>query len=100
MKILPSPIGAGTRHFDDGLDDGVDLIVGDEQLQLALGEEVHAVLAAAIELGVALLAAEALDFGHGEALDPDLHERRLDVVEFEGLDECFDFLHAPPVGVV
>src|SRR5690606_5450822 len=51
------------------------------------------VLGAAIELGVALLAAEALDLGDGDALHADGRERLADFVELEGLDDGGDEFH-------
>jgi hypothetical protein len=50
-------------------------LVGHDDLDFHLGQEVHGVFAAAVDLGVALLAAEALDLGDGHAFDPDLGER-------------------------
>ena len=58
---------AGARGLDDRLDRALDQRVADDHLDLHLGQEVDDVLGAAIELGVALLAPEALDLGHGEA---------------------------------
>src|SRR5688572_15762570 len=86
--------GTRLRDFDDGLDDAIHFLVGDDDLELALGEKVDAILAAAVELGVAFLASEALHLGDRETLDPDLHQRGLHIVELEWLDECFDFFHA------
>jgi hypothetical protein len=43
------------------------VVVADHDLDLHLGQEVDDVLGAAVELGVALLAAEALDLGDGQA---------------------------------
>jgi hypothetical protein len=42
---------------------------------------------------MALLPAEAFRLGHGEALDPDLVQRLLHLVELEGLDDRFDLFH-------
>jgi hypothetical protein len=42
---------------------------------------------------VAPLAAEALDLGHGDALDADVGDRLTDVVELEGLDDRGDQFH-------
>src|SRR5450631_2666708 len=58
---------AGARSALDGLDDAVDDRIVDGGFDLHLGEEVDHVLRAAVKLGVALLAAEALDFGHRDA---------------------------------
>ncbi len=57
------------------------------------GQEVHDVLGAAIKLGVALLPAEALGLEHGDALQADLVEGVLHLIELEGLDDRFDLLH-------
>ena len=48
------------------------MAVLDHHLDLHLGQEVDHVLGAPVELGVALLPAEALDLGHGHALEADL----------------------------
>src|SRR5262249_3916526 len=50
---------------------------------------------AAIQLGVAALAAEAFDLRDGHSRDADLRQRGTDVVEFEGLDDCADEFHSP-----
>ena len=70
------------------------MLVGEHHLDLHLGQEVHDVLGAAVELGVALLAAEALGLDHGHALQADLLQRLLHLVELERLDDGFDLLHA------
>ena len=61
---------AGARRLLDGLDGPLDQAVLDHQLDLHLGQEVDDVLGAAVELGVALLPAEALGLEHGDALRP------------------------------
>src|SRR6185295_3914171 len=58
---------AGARGLDDRLDRPVDQAVLKDDLDLDLGQEIDDVLGAPVELGMALLAAEALDLGHGEA---------------------------------
>jgi hypothetical protein len=68
-------------------------VVGKHDLDLHLGQEVDDVFGAAIELGVALLAAEALGLGHGDALQADLLQRFLHLVELERLDDRFDLFH-------
>jgi hypothetical protein len=42
---------------------------------------------------MALLPAETLGFRDGDALQPDLLQRLLHLVEFEGLDNRLDLLH-------
>src|SRR5437879_2048837 len=75
------------RRFDDRFYRALDQIVGDDHLDLDLGQEINNVLRAAIELGMALLAAEALDFRHRETTDADLRERLTHLVELERLDD-------------
>jgi len=58
-----------------------------------LGQEVDHVLRAAVQLGVALLAAEALDFGHGDALDADAAEGFAHFVQLERFDDRSHHLH-------
>src|SRR6266540_2333543 len=77
----------------DRLDDPADDAVGDHHLHLHLGEEVDDVLGAAVELGVPLLAAEALHLRRGETRDSDLGESLLHLVQLERLDDRLDLLH-------
>src|SRR3954452_2401549 len=88
----------GLRGAADRVDRLLDQVVGDHDLDLHLGQEVDDVFGAAIELGVALLAAEALGLGHRDALQPDLLKRLLHLVELERLDDGFDLLHCAPPG--
>ena len=76
---------AGARRLDDRLHDRVGLGVVDEHLDAHLRDEVDLVLGAAVHLGVAALAPEALDLGDGEALDAVRLQRILHVVERNGL---------------
>src|SRR5438552_3389779 len=62
-------------------------------LDLDLGEKIHRVLATAIELRVALLAAESPHLGHRHPDHSDSGQGFLRVVELEGLDDGFDLLH-------
>ena len=75
------------------LRDPVDVAVVDEDLDAHLGHEVDRVLRAPVHLGVAALAAEALHVGDGEALDAEVLQRVLHVVELERLDDADDQLH-------
>ena len=58
---------AGLGGLDDRVDAALGVAVLDDDLDLHLGQEVDDVLGAAVELGVALLPAEALDLGDGQA---------------------------------
>src|ERR1019366_6282399 len=61
-----------------------------------LGQEIDDVLGVAIELGVALLAAEALDFRHCDALHADRAQGLTHFVELERLDDRGYPLHGRP----
>ena len=52
---------AGAGGLDDGGLDAGDEIIGEDDLDLDLGQEIDGVFAAAIDFGVALLAAETFD---------------------------------------
>src|SRR5215831_13372176 len=77
----------------DRLDGLFDHVVAEHNLDLHLGKKIHDVFGAAIKLGMAFLAAEALRLGHGNALQPNLLQRLLHLVEFEGFDHRLDLLH-------
>src|ERR671913_2259956 len=77
----------------DRLDGLFDHLVLDDELELHLGQEVDDIFGAAVELGMALLAAEALGLEHGNTLETDLIEGVLHLIELEGLDDRFDLLH-------
>src|SRR5262249_18448424 len=62
---------SGVGALLDRLDDAVEHVVLDRRLHLHLGKEVDHVLGAAIELGVAFLAAEAFHLGDGDPLHAD-----------------------------
>src|SRR5881398_1736575 len=83
--------GAGTRGDD------VNRLLGevrrDRDLDSELGQKIHDIFGAAIDLGVALLAAVSLDLGHGHAADSDRGERLAHLVKFEGFDNGNNELH-------
>ena len=83
--------GAGRLH--DRLDHRIHLIVGDRDLELDLRQEVDDVLRPAVQLSVALLAAEALHLGRGDPRHPGFRQRLAHVVHLEGLDDGHDHLH-------
>src|SRR3954467_5126422 len=76
---------AGVRRFLDRLDRLLEQLRLDRGLDLHFGQEVDDVLRAAIELGMAFLAPEALHFSHGDALHADRRKRFSHFVELEGL---------------
>ena len=65
---------AGAGGLFDGFDHLVEDLVSMASI-FTLAGEVDDVLGAAVELGVALLAAEALDLGDGDALHADGRQR-------------------------
>ena len=67
-KILPSPILSVLAAATMASTAPVDLIVRQHDLDLHLGQEVDDVFRAAVQFGVPLLAAEALDLADGQAL--------------------------------
>ena len=71
----------------------LDQIVGEDDLEFHLRQEVDHVLGAAIEFGVAFLPPEPLGLDHRDALQPHLLERFFHLIELERLDDGFDFLH-------
>src|SRR5262245_57233432 len=83
--------GLGSRA--DGLDDLVDQVVAYRDLDAGLGHEIDHVLSAAVELGMAALATEALHLGDGHARDPQVGKCRAHVVELERLDDRCDQFH-------
>ena len=74
-KILPSPMRPVLAAFSIASTTLRDLVVRHDDLELHLGHEVDHVRGAAVDLGLALLPAEALHLGDGHALDADLAER-------------------------
>ena len=57
------------------------------------GQEIHGIFGAAIDFGVALLPAVALDLGDGHAVDADGEERVAHFFELERFDDGDDELH-------
>ena len=84
---------AGLGGFHDGGDGGIDEGVGDDDFDFDLGQEVHGVFAAAVDLGVAFLPPESFDFADGHSFHADVGEGVFYFFEFEGLDDGFDFFH-------
>src|SRR6266487_1071364 len=81
--------------------DARDLVgqaVRHHHLDLDLRKEVHGVLAASVQLRVALLAAEPADLGDRHADHAYARERFFDVVELERLDDSLDLFHGPSPG--
>src|ERR1700691_1684041 len=71
----------GMRRLLDRLDRALDHRIFHDDFDLYLGQEVDDVLGAAIELGMALLPPEAFGLDDGDALDADLVQRLLHLIE-------------------
>src|SRR3990167_10226166 len=87
---------AGAGRGLNGLDDRRGEIVGDDHLDIDLGQEVDDVFGAAIQLRMTLLAAISLGLQHSHALHADVLERLFDVIQLERLDDGFNLLHGDP----
>ena len=70
-----------------------NLVIGNHQLDLDLGDEVDLVLGTAVEFGVPFLPAETTNLADGHTVDAEIADRRLDVVKLERLDNTFYFFH-------
>ena len=84
---------AGAGGAEDGLNDLVLEGVVDDDLELDLGEKIDGVLAAAIELGVALLTAVAAGFQNGDSLDAGFEQGFFHRIELSRLDDGFNLEH-------
>src|SRR3569623_705321 len=80
----------------DGRNDAVGLSVIDCDLDLELGKEVHRIFGAAVDFGMALLAAIAFDFGHGHAVDVERIQRLTHLLKPGRLDDCDHEFHGCP----
>src|SRR5713226_4767994 len=89
---------AGARCLADHLDGVFDHGVVDHDLDLDLGQEAHRVLRTTIDLGLALLPAEAFDLAHRQALDAERGQGVPDFVQLERLEHRHDHFHCrhPP----
>src|SRR5690606_26110984 len=85
---------AGARGAVDRLERRFEGLVGYGGLDLELGQEIHDVLGAAVQLGMALLPAEALDLGDGQSVHARFGERFAHLVELERADDGDDQFHA------
>src|SRR3954468_24772178 len=93
LAVADAALGAGAPGLHDGVDRRLHEVLVDGDLQLDLAEEVHGQLVAAVDLGVPLLAAEALHVHDGQAEDLDLVERFLDRFQLRRLDDGEDEFH-------
>jgi hypothetical protein len=83
----------GSARALNRLDDLGKQVVGDRDFDLDLGNKAHGVLIAAIDLGLALLPAEATNFADGHTLDTEAGERIPNFIELERLYHCHNVFH-------
>jgi hypothetical protein len=83
-KILPSPMRP------------VRAAVAIASTTRSTWQEIDDIFGATIQFRVALLAAKALGFGHGDSRHADFVKRLLYLVELERLDDGFYFFHLAP----
>src|SRR6185503_122560 len=91
---------ARTRGPRDGFQYLLDERVRHSRFDLRLRHEVDRVLGPAVELGMPLLSAEALDLGHRHALYARLGQRLPNVLKLERLDDSRDEFHVVYLDVV
>src|SRR5271165_1058453 len=92
-KYLAIADAARLGRATDRLDRRPEILVRDDDFDLHLRQKVDDILCPAIELGVALLPAEALRFKDGNALNSRFLQRFLYFVELERLDDRLDLFH-------
>src|SRR5688572_5587626 len=90
LAVADSPGLSGTSYR---LDRFFDHVIAEHNLDLHLWEKIHDVLGTAIKLGMSLLSPKALGFGDGDALQSDLLQCLLHLVELEWFDDRLDLLH-------
>src|SRR3954462_8492534 len=92
----------GFRGGRDGVDGLVDLVGGDSDLDLDLGQEAHGIFGAALDFRMALLAAISLDFRHRETGNADGSQGVTDFVQLEWRKNRHNNLHGsyPRLGPV
>src|ERR1022692_552595 len=93
QKNLPITDLARARRAQDGLHCFFHHRVRQNQLQLGLRDKVHAVLPAAVNLGVALLSPMPPHLEHGHALHANLLQRALHRFQLGVLDDRFNLRH-------
>jgi len=90
FPVTDFPGASGRRNC---LNDFFDHGVGDDQLELDLGDKIDGVFPSAVELGVSLLSSMAASLKYGHAFDANLVQRTLYAFQLGDLDDCFDFDH-------
>src|ERR1700751_3360122 len=84
---------SGLGRRGDRIDGLVDLLGGDCDLDLDLGQEAHRVFGAAIDFRVPLLSAVPFDFRHRETVNADGGQGVPDFFQFKWLDDRHNNFH-------
>src|SRR6185437_5132518 len=84
---------AGLGRHRDGLDGLVDLLGGDSDLDLDLGQEAHRVFGSTVDFRVAFLPPISLDFRDRETMNANGGQGIADFFEFEWLDDRHNNFH-------
>src|SRR5713226_9982879 len=92
-EYFPVANFAGLGRADDRRHRRVHAVVRQDQFNFDFGQEIDRVFAAAVDLGMTLLATETLDFTHGHALDPRRAQGILHFFQLERLNDGFNFFH-------
>ena len=93
MKILPSPIRPVRAAFMIASTARSATLSSQTSSIFTFGQKIDDIFGAAIEFGMALLAAEALGLDNGDALQPNFVQRLFHLVELKRFDHGLDFLH-------
>ena len=89
---------AGMCCLENGINGILNGIIGDNDFNLHLGQEIDDILCTAIQLGMPFLAAKTFNFSDGKALNANLGQRLTHLVELERFDHGFDFFHGSDSG--
>ena len=78
------------HHYGDGF---FHHVVCEHDFNFHLGQKINGVFAAAINFGVPFLPAKAFYLRHCHALDAEFGQGLFHFLEFEGLNDRFEFFH-------
>src|ERR1035437_1954376 len=81
------------RGLDDCGHGSIQMLVADDEFKLHLRQKIHGVFAAAIDLRMAFLAAEAFDYADRHSFDSHLVQGVFDFFQLERFDDGFDLFH-------
>src|ERR1039458_8124487 len=92
-KNLPVADLARARGSQNGLHRFLDHGVGQNHLELRLGDQIHAVLTSAVDLGMPLLPSVTAHLKHRHAFDADFMQRSFDRFQLRVLNDRLDLRH-------